>query len=186
MTTNNVTNNIPNENIAAHSIILSEGTNASVGLSLGAGQIPIGTTSGDPSAAAIGSGTNILVQNSSGSITINATGIASFGWTDVASGTQSMAVNTGYICDNGASLITFTLPVTAAEGTLISVAGFSSGGWKINQNASQNIRFGNQVTTTGTGGSLASSNQGDQVDLLCVVANTSWVVRAPVGNLTYV
>jgi hypothetical protein len=186
MTTNNVSNNIPNQNVAAHSILLSEGSSSSTGLLLTAGQVAIGTTSGDPAGATLSNGTNISITSASGSITINATGMASFTWNDVATGTQAMVANNGYICDNGASLITYTLPATAAEGTLISVAGFSSGGWKIGQNALQNIRFGNQVTTTGTGGSLASSNIGDQVDILCVVANTSWVVRSAIGNLTFV
>jgi hypothetical protein len=170
----------------AHGILIAEGASAATPIVLTAGQVLIGTTSSDPTGALLTPGTNIGITSATGSITINSTGVSSFAWNDVASGTQALAVNQGYITDNGASLVTYTLPVTAAEGTEIAVAGFSSGLWTIHQNASQLIHFGNQVTTTGTGGSLAASNAFDCVRLLCVVANTTWVVLNAVGNLTYV
>lgn len=185
MTTQNVINGA-SPNIAAHSLILSQAASAQTGLLLGAGQIPIGTTSSDPSGATLTAGTNIGITSASGSITINATGAASFTWNDQTSGSPTLAVNNGYVTDNGASLVTYTLPTTAALGTVIQIAGFSSGGWKIAQNASQLIHFGSSVTTTGTGGSLASSNTFDQVTIVCVVANTTWCVTSAVGNLTFV
>jgi hypothetical protein len=111
---------------------------------------------------------------------------SAFTWMDVTSGTQAMAVNTGYTVDNGASLVTFILPVTAAYGTLSQVVGISSGGWSIAQNAGQNIKIGAVSTMTGTGGSLSSTIPSDQVQLLCVVADTTWVAIAPSASLTYV
>ncbi len=128
---------------------------------------------------------NLSVAIVSGGVQISSTGTASFTWTDVTGTTQSMAANSGYISDNS-GLVTLTLPPTAALGTVLSVAGNGAGGWLIAQNASQNIKFGNQTTTTGTGGSLASTNRYDQIDLLCTVANTTWVVRSAVGNITVV
>jgi hypothetical protein len=169
----------------AHGILIGEGASSVTSLVLGAGQLPIGTTAGDPSAAALTAGTNISISSVSGSITINATGAASFSWVDVSGTSQAMAVNTGYIADN-AGLVTLTLPTTAAQGTVIGVAGNGAGGWTVAQNASQNIKFGNQTTTTGVGGSLASTNRYDQLELLCTVANTTWVVRSAVGNITFV
>ena len=186
MTINNSLNNAPNPNVAAHSVLISEAGSNSVGVLLGAGQVLIGTTASDPAAATLTAGTNISITSVSGSITIASTNLDAFAWNNVASGTQALAVNQGYITNNGASLVTYTLPVTAAQGTEIGIAGFSSGGWTIAQNASQLIHFGNQVTTTGVGGSLSSTNAFDQVQLLCVVANTTWVVLYAVGNLTYV
>lgn len=185
MTTNNTINNA-SPNIAAHSLMLSQAASNQTGLLLGAGQIPIGTTSSDPSAATLINGTNISITSASGSITINATGAASFAWNNVAAGSQALAVNQGYITNNGASLVTYTLPVTAAQGTVIKVAGFSAGGWTIAQNSSQEIFFGNTHTTIGATGTLSSSNQYDQVEILCVTANTSWVVLNSLGNLTVV
>jgi len=105
---------------------------------------------------------------------------------NVTTTTQAMAVNTNYLANN-AALVTLTLPTTAAQGTLMSVAGFGAGGWLIAQNSGQSIHLGSSQTTVGAGGSLASSNQFDSITLLCAVANTTWVVQcAPQGNITVV
>ncbi len=68
----------------------------------------------------------------------------------------------------------------------IEVTGAGTGLWTIAQNASQNIRYGNQVTTTGIDGLLGSQAQGDGVTLVCVVANTTWQVVDSIGNLMVV
>lgn len=106
-------------------------------------------------------------------------------WNEVTGTSQSAAVNNGYILNNS-SLVTLTLPSTAAQGSIIEVAGKGSGGWKIAQNASQTIHFGNTNTTTGTGGSLASTNQYDSLTILCITANTDFIVLSSVGNITIV
>lgn len=112
--------------------------------------------------------------------------IPSASWQDIVSGTSGMLPNNGYITDNGASLVTYTLPVSAATGTTVEVAGKSSGGWTITQGAGQQIIFGNQSTTLGVGGSLSSSNAHDYVKLLCTTANLTWTVIGGVGNITVV
>lgn len=61
----------------SHGILIGEGASPVNSIVLGAGQILIGTTSSDPTAAAINSGTGILVGNASGSITISNTGVTS-------------------------------------------------------------------------------------------------------------
>lgn len=106
-------------------------------------------------------------------------------WVDVTGTSQAIAVNTGYIADN-ASLCTLTLPATAAQGTVFRIAGNGAGGWLLAQNASQTVKFGNVATTAGVGGSLASTDAGDALECLCVVANTTWRVLSAVGNLTVV
>jgi hypothetical protein len=106
-------------------------------------------------------------------------------WTVVSGTSQSAAVNNGYVSNN-AGVCTITLPSTAAVGSAISVTGLGAGGWKIAQNASQLVNFGDVVTTTGTGGSLASTNQYDSIELICIVANTTWKVMGSIGNITYV
>ena len=75
---NNSLNNTPNPNIAAHSLLISEGTSASAGLLLTAGQIAIGTTSSDPAGAQITGSGNITVTSTSGAIALSLTGSASF------------------------------------------------------------------------------------------------------------
>ena len=107
-------------------------------------------------------------------------------WINVTSSPQNLVANLNYLSNNGASLITYTLPLTAAFGTVIQISGFSSGGWTLAQNAGQSINFGSLTTTTGAGGSLSSSNKNDYVRLLCVTANTTWNVISSIGNLTIV
>ena len=45
------------------------------------------------------------------------------------------------------------------------------------------LYFGNAPTTTGTSGYLASTNRFDSVTLVCVTANTEFVVYASIGNI---
>jgi phage tail tape-measure protein len=96
------------------------------------------------------------------------------GFTAIAGTTQSAAVQNGYVTTNGA-LTTITLPAAASVGQLISVSGQGAGGWLIQCASGQNIQVGN--TSTSTTGSIASTNRYDSVDLICVVANTTWAVR---------
>lgn len=107
-------------------------------------------------------------------------------WNNVTTTSATMVANNGYFANN-AGLVTLTLPVTAAFGTRISVAGGGAGGWTIAQNSGQIIHVGNAVTTSGAGGSLSSTNRYDSINLVCVVANTAWnALGAPQGILTYV
>jgi hypothetical protein len=58
--------------------------------------------------------------------------------------------------------------------------------WEITQAAGQQIFFGNQSTTAGTGGSLTSTAQGDTLELVCRVADDEWQVVSAIGNITVV
>ncbi len=109
------------------------------------------------------------------------TDAVSSSWTEVTGLTQAMAVNTNYIANN-ANLVTLTLPATAAVGNTISLAGSGVGGWKIAQNASQQIVFGSKLTTAGTGGYMYSNSQYESLTLLCIVANTTFSVIRPTGE----
>ena len=150
---------------------------------LTAGQILIGTTGAAPTATTLTAGTGISITSSSGSITITSTAVTG-NWVNQTTST-TMSTNTSYLA-NSASLVTLTLPAVCAQGVEFAVAGVGAGGWKVAQAASQQINFGNVVTTSGTGGSLASTNQYDVVYLLCTVANTQFSVLGSVGNITYV
>lgn len=140
--------------------------------SLTNGQVIIGSTGATPVAATLTAGAGISISTGAGSITISGTG-SGIGWTEVSGTTQAMAADNGYVSSN-AGLVTFTLPVTAAFGTVLNVVGKGAGGWKINQNSGQNVQTGSSSTTVGVGGSLASSNRFDSIELLCTTANTTW------------
>lgn len=101
---------------------------------------------------------------------------------DVVAVDTTMAVQTGYI-NNSASLITLTLPGTANPGDTVRIVGYGTGLWEVAQNAGQTIRFGNTNTTTGVTGNLMSTNQGDSVEIVCVSANTLFVVASVQGTL---
>lgn len=173
------------DTVTQHSVLVGGSSNAITSIALTNGQLAIGSTGADPSAATLTAGTGVSITNGAGSITINATG-GGFTWTDVTGTSASMAVNNGYLADN-AGLVTLTLPATAAQFSVIAVAGWGAGGWKIAQNSGQSIQFGSAAaTTSGTGGSLASTNRYDVVYLICTVTNTNWLVLDSIGNITIV
>lgn len=177
--------------LTAHSLLLGQGTSAVTALGAATnGQLAIGSTGADPVLAAISAGTGISVTNGAGSITIAATGAGAFTWNNVSGTSQAMAVNNGYIANN-ASLVTMTLPATAALGSIFEVvggtSGNASGSWKIAQNSGQTIHFGTSNTTTGAGGSLQATAQYDAIRIVCITANTDFaVVPGTQGNITIV
>jgi hypothetical protein len=108
------------------------------------------------------------LQSSTANLTItNADGVAgnpSFSivgfttWTEVTGTTQAMSVANGYVANNG-SLVTFTLPATAAIGDVIQVWGKGAGGWKIAQNATQQIVCEVLSSTVGVAGSSSQCHK---------------------------
>jgi hypothetical protein len=135
--------------------------------------------------ATLTAGTGVSIVPGANTITLNATG-GGLSWTVVTGTTQAAAVNNGYIANN-AGTVTITLPATAAVGSIIRVTGINNAtGWLIAQNAGQTIRFGTLATTTGVAGSLQSTATRDAVELLCVVANTTFQILSSIGNITVV
>lgn len=147
------------------------------------GQILIGSTGATPVPSTITGTAGITVTNGAGTITISGGG-GGYTWTEVTGTSQAMAANSGYISNNPA-LVTLTLPTTAALGTTLSIAGKGAGGWKVAQNAGQEIFFGSSATTIGATGYLQSTQQFDSIELLCITANTQWtVITGPQGAIT--
>ena len=107
-----------------------------------------------------------------------------FPWNEVTTDTQLVANENYYT--TGGGVLNLTLPVSCSAGSIIQIQGYNSTGWKIVQNAGQSIQVESTVTTVGVAGFLSSTNKGDGLTLLCVVANTTFmVVGAPIGNITY-
>lgn len=138
------------------------------------------------SIASVGTSGQVLTSNGAGALPTFQTIEGGFIWSEVTGTSQSMAVGNAYILNN-AGLVTATLPSSASVGQLVWVVGKGAGGWKVAQNSGQTIHFGSSNTTTGTGGSLASTNQYDAIQLVCTIANTDWTCTGVAqGNLTVV
>lgn len=129
-------------------------------------------------------GTGLSTVGSGSTITFNVTG-AGLEFTEVTGTSQAMAINVGYILNN-VGLVTATLPSTAALGSVIAVVGKGSGGWRIAQNAGQTIHQNSTNSTTGAGGSVSSTAQYNCAFLVCITANTDWVIYDSQGILTFV
>lgn len=99
--------------------------------------------------------------------------IAKISFVNQTTSTVTMVPNTTYFINNGASLVTLTLPATFATNDVFRIVGFSSGGWKIAQNSSQAIQVGSATSTAGTSGFIASTVPSDSLEIIGVVANTT-------------
>ncbi len=93
---------------------------------------------------------------------------------NTASGTtQALAVNNGYVCTN-ASQCNGTLPATAAVGDLVKMVSQGAGGIKMTANTGQTIKGLGDTTTSA--GNITCAAQYDALTVICVVANTTWVI----------
>ena len=114
-------------------------------------------------------------------------GNASFQWLSAIGGAQALDPDSGWWSNNGAGLVTFSLPAVCPIDSVIKIAGFSAGGWILTQNALQVIHFTAAISTTiGVGGGLASTDQYDTIELLCTVPDTEFVCLNVKGNPTVI
>ncbi len=132
----------------------------------------------------VGAG-GVAVTDNPGTSTMTITVSGSFTWA-VITVDQTMDVNNGYIC-NKAGLLSLLLPAVSVVGDMIRVTGMNRNiGWAITQAAGQVIHFGATDTTVGVGGSLASTDTYDSIELVCNVANLEWIELSCQGNITIV
>jgi len=106
-------------------------------------------------------------------------------WNNVTTSSVTMVAYNGYICDNGASQITFTIPATAVIGDTFSISGNtanSSGGWIVQCSAGQTIATGR--TTSAATGNMTSALASDAVSFICQVANTTFATVSIIGSPT--
>ncbi len=73
--------------------------------------------------------------------------------------------------NTNAAQVTITLPAVAAAGSVVSIAGTGAGGWILQPGAGQTI----QVLTATASTSITSAERYDCIQVLCTVANTTWV-----------
>lgn len=158
------------------------------------GGIPVETITGNSGGAVPPNGANninivgaggVNVAGNAGTNTLTITvGGSGMTWQTIAAN-QTLAVDNGYFCTGGANL-SLALPAVSAVGDTITVALDGSTSWTITQGVGQQIRIANTQSTLGAGGSIASTAQGDTVELTCSVANTRWNVISSIGNITVV
>lgn len=117
--------------------------------------------------------------------TITITAAPSETWQNI-SASQALVSNNGYFCVSPGGALALSLPATSAVGNVIEVSLDGATSFTITQGAGQQIRLGNLTTTAGVGGSLASTQQGDSVRLVCRTANLLWNVLSSMGNPTIV
>lgn len=136
----------------------------------------------------ITAGIGITVTNGSGTAgnpTIAVTS-AGFTWNDSTGATATLVAENGYVTDRGGG-VTYTLPASGTLGDEIVIVG-KLGAWSVAQNANQQILIGSSSSTVGIGGSVASTNVGDCINLVCITAGAStvWRINNSVGNITVV
>ena len=122
----------------------------------------------------ITAGTGITVTNGSGvsgNPTIAATG-GGMAWVDTTGSTQTMSPNTGYTADDGANLITFTLPTNDTQGNVMIIMGKGSGLFTVVYTTGQFIQFGKTASTTTTG-NITSNLASDCVTLRCLTTSAT-------------
>jgi len=134
-------------------------------------------------------GANINITNGDGTAgdpTISVTGVTTFTWNTTSANVANMSVNNGYFAVSPGGALTLGLPATSVLGDVVRVSLKGATSWQITQAAGQQVQIGSATTTLGAGGSLTSSAQGDSIELVCLTANTIWVVQSLVGNITVV
>jgi len=99
----------------------------------------------------------------------------------VSGTTQQAVIRTRYVLTNSA-LTTVTLPASASVGDFIEVYGWGSGGWKIAQNALQQITFLGASSTIGVTGYINSTHTYESVHLRYVSTNM-WIVTEATGEI---
>lgn len=146
-------------------------------LALTDGQLVIGSTAGAPAAASLTAGTGVSITNASNSITISVTG-GGLAIATISGTTQAAAVNTTYIALNSGQT-TLTLPAVYAVGEIVALVGATAntGGWVVQTATGDTVRVNNATTSAG-GTVTCTAVAGQCIELICDVANSSWIMTS--------
>jgi len=167
-----------------HGVLIGSGTGAVTALAVGTnGQLLTGSTGADPVFYTVASASGTVSYTLGAGTLDMATEGGGLVWSEVTGTTQQMKITNGYLANNG-SEVALTLPAAGSVGDRVSVAGKGSGKWRISQNSGQTIHLDDDDTTTGVGGYLTGDIQYACVEIVCITANTDWVVINSLGTLT--
>lgn len=169
-----------------HGVLLGSGTAAITATAVGAtGEIFVGVTGADATWLTAGDANKVLTAHGAGSAVTWETPSGGT-WLTKANATAdaTATVNYAYTINHAtpANLLTITLPATAAVGDRVEIVGNTVGMWKLVAAAGDTIKI--LSSTTSAGGYLLATTQYDCVEVVCTVADTTWVVCKSMGNLT--
>lgn len=145
------------------------------------GQVLIASSVGQPAFSSVTSSTLTITQ---GPNTLNLEA-PSGGWlyATIDYGTITLPASTLLVGYAVSGPITFVLPTVAPLGSMYRIlCGGISHSITLTQNSDQTIWFGSVNTTFGAGGSLAATNIGDALELVCVANPSQFFVVSSVGN----
>lgn len=120
-----------------------------------------------------------VVVDASGQMGTSSILPGAFPYTDETSSPIAIVANNGYTANLG-SLLTFNMPATVAYGSVFKIVGKGAGLWSVVLSGGQTIKFGILSGTT----SISSTLQYDNVEILCITADTLFEVVGSTGNLT--
>ncbi len=118
-------------------------------------------------------------------------------WVDVKTASVQAASNVGYLADSS-SQVTITLPTNPSVGDLVEVTGPGAGGWKVAQNAAQQVYVGfsnalwsttgpsqawNRLAASGDGSHLAAVAPGEPI-YTSTDGGATWTAQAS-GSLQW-
>lgn len=183
-----------NNTLTSANIYVGNGSNVATGVSMSGdatlantGAITFATVNSN--VGTFGSATQVsqFTVNGKGLITAASNVSITGTITNVNQNTSSatLAASSRYSTNNGASLVTYTIPAGAAVGDTYIIVGGSSGGWTVAQPASVQCHLGSSATTSGATGTISSTNQYDCCSITCVASNV-FTVYGVQGNLTIV
>jgi hypothetical protein len=104
----------------------------------------------------------------------------SFTW-QTLSASHQMQSNHAYVLDSPILLL-LNLPINPAIGDRIRLIGQGAGGWRITQNADQQVQAGNVATSVGITGRIDSIEPSAQVEIVALSAER-WCATTIYGHL---
>jgi hypothetical protein len=185
--TGNGTSAVTANAVTQHGVIVAGVTNAVASLTVGTnGQVLIGSTGANPAFGTLTSTTGLTFTGGAGSLAINTTGGGLKATSESGAGPFTGATQNSYIFTEAAQT-TVSLPATSAIGDFFIVCGTNanSGGWLISQATGQEIFSTTNHSTSGATGSISTGAANTSAFLMCTAANTTWIVLAGTGTITY-
>ncbi len=149
------------------------------------GQVWIGSSSGNPAPAVLTQGSGVTITNAANSITIAATAVP-FTWQQINSGSNptTLVANNGYIVTGGGTVL--QLPNTGDDHVGDTYKIVNQGGdWILNCTGFSEIQVG-ALTSSPSTGSVASTQNGDSIELTSTQQSTIFTVTSSMGNLTVI